>query len=112
MDFAFSNTLPVYLDNLSNAVDNLLLGDQVASLLDQSQQCVDVLGPLVQDLVGMLGFGKRHKTRWPVNLGIDRLGHHQLGQKLLALLVWQIQKLCQALCCDAGVVLGDHANVL
>lgn len=79
-------------------MDNLLLCDQMAGLLDQSQQRIDVLRPLVQHLIGVLGLGKRYDTRWPVNFGIDGLGYHQLGQELFTVLGRQVQQLSKTCC--------------
>jgi hypothetical protein len=82
---------PFLLDDLGNAMDDLLLCNQVASLLDQAQESINILRPFVQDLVGVFGFGERDNSCRAINLGIDRLGDNQLGQELLAILVWQIQ---------------------
>ena len=101
-----------HLDDLSNAMNYLLLGNQVASLLDEPQKCIDILRPLIQNLVGVLGFRKRDNTGRTIDLGIDRLRHHELGQEFLAILGGQIQKLCQTLSCNASVVLGNDTNVL
>ena len=93
-------------------MDDLFLSNQVTGLLNQPKEPVNILRPLVQNLVGVLGLRKRNNSRWTINLGIDRLGHNQLGQELLAILVWQVQQLCQTLRRNACVVFGNHTNVL
>ena len=42
------------LNDLGDAVNDFLLSNQMTGFLDQSQQCVNILRPLVQDLVRML----------------------------------------------------------
>ena len=93
-------------------MDDLLLRDQVACLLDQAQESIDVLRPLVQHLVGVLGLCKRYDASRSVNLGVDGLGDNQLGEECFAVLVWQVEKLCESLCRNASVVLGNDPNIL
>ena len=64
-------------------MDHLLLVDEVGGLADQSHEGVEVVGPLIEDLTGVLGLSEGHHPSRPVDSGIDGLLDHQLSQELL-----------------------------
>ena len=117
--------MPIYLIyvHLSMRLDSLipdrldprhhfLLCDQMVDPLQQAQQTLHVAAPLVQDLVGPSGFGETDDTRGAIDPGVDRLGRDQLADVTLRLVLVQVEELRQAGHLDAGVVLGDDADVV
>ena len=67
-------------------MDHLLLGDEMGGLVDQGHEGVELVGPVVEQVVGVLGPLEVDDTGQTVHLGIDGLVHHQGGEKLLRLL--------------------------
>lgn len=95
-----------------NAVDALLLVDQVARLVDEAHQLVDALRPIVQHIRRSLLRLKVNDAGRPIDLDRDRAVVDQLGQVLFGLAVRQTEQLAHALDVDARVVVWDDADIL
>lgn len=88
------------------------LGDEMARLLDDAHQLPDVRAPLVQHDIPALGCQEGHESCRSVDLGVHRLVDDQAREELLRLVCVEVQQLRESREGDAGVVLGDGADVL
>lgn len=95
-----------------DAGHHLLLGDQMVDPLEQTQQTLHVAAPLVQNVIGIPGFGKVDQSRGSVNLSVDGLRCDQITNVLLRLFLSQIQQLGQTAHLNASVVLGYYTDIV
>lgn len=95
-----------------NVGHHLLLGNEMINTLEVAQQALHVGAPLVQDVICISGLREAYNTRRAIDLGVDSLGGDQLADVLLRLVLCEIQQLGEALGLDAGVVLGDHTDIV
>lgn len=87
-----------------NAVDALLLVDQMTRLVDETHQLVDALRPVVQHIGRSLLRLKVNNAGRSIDLDGDRAVVDQLGQILFGLAVRQTEQFAHALDVDARVV--------
>ena len=78
--------MPLGLCGSLKVMDHLLLGDEMGGLIDQRHERVELVGPVVEQVVGVLGPLEVDDAGQTVHLGIDGLVHHQGGEELLRLL--------------------------
>ena len=81
-------------------------------LLKQAQEFVDVVGPIVQLVVGLLSLPEGDDALGAVDLRPDRTGGDHLGDIFLGLGFRQIQQLRQSCTLYTLIVLRHHSNVL
>ena len=81
-------------------------------LLKQAQEFVDVVGPIVQLVVGLLSLPEGDDALGAVDLRPDRTGGNHLGDIFLGLGFRQIQQLRQSCTLHTLIVLRHHSNVL
>lgn len=91
---------------------HLLLGNQMVDPLEQTQQILHVAAPLVQNVIGIPGFGKVDQPRGSVNLRVDGLRCDQITNVLLRLFLSQIQQLGQTAHLNASVVLSHYTDIV
>lgn len=80
--------------------------------LQQIEQTAHVAAPLVEHVVRVARLGEVDDPRRTVDLGVYRLGRHQVADVPLRLVLVQVQELRQAPEFDPCVVLGHHAHVV
>mmetsp|Transcript_86343 Transcript_86343/g.279573 ORF Transcript_86343/g.279573 Transcript_86343/m.279573 type:complete len:463 (-) Transcript_86343:96-1484(-) len=91
---------------------HLLLLYEVAGVLHEVQHLGDAIRPAVQAVRIALALAEAHGAGRPVNLRVDKLRAHQLGELRLGLLVIQPDELAEAPRVDLLVVLRDDLDVV
>ena len=66
-------------ERLEHLVDHLLLGDQMGAMTQHLHEVVDVLRPLVEDVVSRLRLGEVDHGEEAVHLGGDCTLGHDVG---------------------------------
>lgn len=74
-------------------MDHLFLVDEMRCLVDEGHEGAEVVGPLVEDLVGILSGGELHDAVETIHFGENRLLTHQIRQKFFGFGLLQIQQL-------------------
>lgn len=95
-----------------DACHHLLLGDEVVDPLQEPQQALHVVAPLVQDIVCVSRLGEADDSRRPVDFRIHSLGRHQFTNVFFRLIFRKVKELGKAAYLDSSVVLGNDPNVV
>lgn len=67
-------------------MNHFLLVDEVRSLADQSHECGEVVGPIIEHLARVFTLAETHQTRRPVDASKNGLLGHKLGEEVLGFL--------------------------
>lgn len=84
--FIYWNVFSTNARCLLKVVDHLLLGYEVCGFVHKWHQRVQLVWPVVENIVGVLGSLEVDNSSQPVNLCIDGLVYHQIGKKLFRFL--------------------------
>lgn len=111
------NCKPLYLDSefLFGRLDpchHLLFGDEMIDSLQESQQALHVVTPLIQNVISIPRLREADDPCRSVNLGVHSLGGNQLADVLFRLILSQVEQLGEASHLDASVVLGNDADIV
>ena len=74
-------------------MDHLFFIDEMRGLVDKGHEGAEVVGPLVEDLVGILSGGELDDAVQTIHFRENRLLAHQIRQKLFGFGLFQIQQL-------------------
>lgn len=95
-----------------DACHHLLLGNEVVDPLQEPQQALHVVAPLVQDIVCVSRLGEADDSCRSVDLGVHSLGGDQFTNVLFRLILRKVKELGKAAHLNASVVLGNDPNVV
>ena len=91
---------------------HFFLVDQVSGLVDGAHEQRQIIAPVVEHFIRILLLLEGHNARESIHLAADRLVYDQRRQKLLGLLVVQVEQVGHALCVNASVILCHHSHIL
>lgn len=67
-------------------MDHFLLGDEMGSLVEEIHEGIDVEGPIVENVIGVLRALERDHALQAVDTGFDGLVDDQVGQEFFGVL--------------------------
>ena len=74
-----------------NPCHHLFLGDKMIDSLQETQEALHVVTPLIENIVSISGLSEANNSCRSVNLGINGLGGYKLANVLLGLVLGKIQ---------------------
>lgn len=81
-------------------------------LIDAGHQLVESTRPVVQNFRLILLLGEVNYSSRAINFNFKSRIVDQFSENLLGLGLVKIQKLCHTIDVDAGVIVGDYADIL
>lgn len=80
--------------------------------IDQVHEFRYIECPIVENVTWRFLCGEMNDARWTIDFHRQRIVIGQLRQVFLGLFGWQFQQFTQTIQIDAGVIVGNDANIL